>query len=193
MAVLTRWINLAMGEARTPDKVMMVLAAFSQDEAALEWSLQRAEAAWGKTALRSPVFQFTETDYYTPSMGSPLLKSLWAFERPANAEELAAWKHQTNSWEIEFAQTNAGNVVRPLNLDPGYLTLGKLVLASTKDHAHRIYLRRGIYAEVTLGYRKRRWHHWEWTYPDYRRQDVQGFLDECRDYLQRILLPASLR
>ena len=182
-----------MGEARTPDKVLRILAAFSQDEEALDWALQHAEGVWGKTALRSEIFQFVETDYYTASMGSPLLKTFWAFERPANAEELALWKQQTNDWEIDFAQSNAADVTRPLNLDPGYLTLGKLVLASTKDHAHRIYLRNGIYAEVTLGYRNRRWQHWEWTYPDYRRQDVQSFFEACRDYLRKTLLPATLR
>ena len=126
-------------------------------------------------------------------MGSPLLKTFWAFERPADAGELAPWKQQTNAWELDFARSREGDVVRPLNLDPGYLTLGKLVLASTKDHAHRIYLQAGIYAEVTLGYRNRRWHNWEWTYPDYRRQDVQAFFDACRDYLRKTLLPATLR
>ena len=74
---------------------------------------------------------------------------------------------------------------RPLNLDPGYLTLGKLVLASTKDFAHRIYLSRGIYAEVTLQYRHRRWEHHQYTFPDYRREDYQQFFSECREGMKR--------
>lgn len=72
---------------------------------------------------------------------------------------------------------------RPLNLDPGYLTPAKLVLASTKDHAHRIYLRDGIFAEVTLVYRKGKWQPLEWTYPDYRRDDYQQFFTRCRERL----------
>jgi hypothetical protein len=47
------------------------------------------------------------------------------------------------------------------------VTLDKLVLATTKDYSHRIYLRDGIYAEVTLYFRKGRFHPFEWTYPDY--------------------------
>jgi hypothetical protein len=73
---------------------------------------------------------------------------------------------------------------RPLNLDPGYLTPAKLVLASTKDHAHRIYLSRGIYAEVTLFYKDRHWQPREWTFPDYRRADYQEFFSQCRAYLR---------
>ena len=182
-----------MGEARTPDIVLRILAAFSQDAEALQLAAERAEADWGKRALCSLVFPFVETDYYAASMGSPLLKTFWAFERPANAEDLVHWKQQTNHWELDFAESIQSGVIRPLNLDPGYLTLGKLVLASTKDHAHRIYLHSGIYAEVTLTYRNRNWRHWEWTYPDYRRPDVQAFFEQCRNYLHKTLLPRSIR
>ncbi|MDZ4819425.1 MAG: DUF4416 family protein [Planctomycetota bacterium] len=73
---------------------------------------------------------------------------------------------------------------RPLNLDPGYITAAKLVLASTKDHTHRIYLSQGIFAEITLFYRHKRWEHHEWTFPDYRREDYQAFFTSARKYLQ---------
>lgn len=182
-----------MGKSRESDKVLRILAAFSRDEDALRWAVTRAEEYWGKHALASSVFQFIETDYYTASMGRPLLKAFWAFESPASPADLANWKQQTNLWETEFAQSHRTDVVRPLNMDPGYLTLGKLVLASTKDHAHRIYLHSGIYAEVTLGYRNRKWHNWEWTYPDYRREDVQAFFHMCREYLRTTLLPNATR
>jgi hypothetical protein len=72
-----------------------------------------------------------------------------------------------------------------LNLDPGYLTPAKLVLASTKDHAHRLYLARGIYAEVTLYFKGRRWQYRDWTFPDYRRDDYQQFFSACRELLRR--------
>ena len=60
-------------------------------------------------------------------------------------------------------------------MDPGYLTLAKLVLATTKDHAHRIYQAERIYAEVTLNYRGGGWQKCDWTYPDYQRADYQAF------------------
>jgi hypothetical protein len=92
-------------------------------------------------------------------------------------------KRQTNDWELEYARQGGHAEPRPLNLDPGYLTLAKLVLASTKDHAHRLYLARGIYAEVTLSYKDRQWQPHPWTFPDYRRVDYQAFFDRCRNLL----------
>jgi hypothetical protein len=77
-----------------------------------------------------------------------------------------------------------------LNLDPGVLSLGKFLLATVKDQAHRIYLGRGIFAEVTLRYQAGAWEPWPWTYPSYRLPDLLAFLQEARDfYRQRLLGP----
>ena len=76
---------------------------------------------------------------------------------------------------------------RPLNLDPGLLTLGKFMLATTKDQAHRVYLRDGIFAEVTLRFHAGAWEPWPWTYADYREPFVHDFLLKARDhYRQRL-------
>ena len=177
-----------MGQVSPPSPVLLLLAAFSRHEAALAWARARAIEAWGDVALQSPAFAFQQTDYYEPTMGPDLRKSFLAFGRLlTDPARLADMKLQANGWEQEYAALNNHAEPRPLNLDPGYLTLGKLVLASTKDHAHRIYLGRGIYAEVTLCYRHGRWHHHEWTFPDYRRDDYQRFFSRCRDHLYRQL------
>lgn len=174
-----------MGEITQPAGVLLILAAFSRHAAALDWARERAVAAWGPVALASPRFDFTETDYYQPTMGAGIQKCFWAFERLIDPAALVEVKIETNAWEAEYA-TKGGHVEpRPLNLDPGYLTPAKLVLASTKDHAHRLYLSRGIYAEVTLFYKDRRWQHRDWTFPDYRRGDYQQFFAECREHLRR--------
>ncbi|MFP6659163.1 MAG: DUF4416 family protein, partial [Pirellulales bacterium] len=87
-------------------------------------------------------------------------------------------------WEQQYAVEAQTAELRPLNIDPGYLSRGKLVLASTKDHSHRIYLRDGIFAEATLYYKDRQWQSREWTFPDYRRADYHAFFERCRDYLK---------
>jgi hypothetical protein len=174
-----------MGEITQPAPVLLILAAFSRHAAALDWTHKRAESSWGPVALASPRFDFRETDYYESTMGSGLVKCFWAFERLIDPASLVERKIETNAWEAEYATRAGHNEPRPLNLDPGYLTPAKLVLASTKDHAHRLYLSRGIFAEVTLFYKDRRWQAREWTFPDYQRDDYQQFFSACRDELRR--------
>ena len=173
-----------MGEVAEPTPVLPILAAFSRHEAALDWAQARAVEAWGPAALVSEPFVFAETTYYEPTMGDGLRKPFFAFSRLTDPADLVDRKLQTNRWEKQYAAQSDHADSRPLNLDPGYLTLGKLVLASTKDFAHRIYLGRGIYAEVTLQYKHGRWRRHEWTFADYRRADYQRFFDECRAYLR---------
>ena len=174
-----------MGEPTLPCPALLLLAAFSRHEAALAWARGRACRAWGPVALESPGFEFTQTDYYQPTMGKGLRKVFFAFTRPFDPGEMAEIKLQTNQWEREYSQQSEHPQPRPLNLDPGYLTLGKLVLASTKDFTHRIYLARGIYAEATLYYKHGRWEPHDWTFADYRRREYQEFFSQCRELLQR--------
>ena len=172
-----------MGQPTSPSPALLLLAAFSRHPPALDWARAKAAAAWGTVAHASERFDFTETDYYASAMGTGLKKEFCTFAAPFDPGRLAEIKLQSNAWEAEYAALAPGAETRPLNLDPGYLTLAKLVLASTKDHAHRIYLREGIYAEVTLYWSQRRWQSREWTYADYRRDDVQRFLTQCRQWL----------
>jgi hypothetical protein len=164
--------------------VLPILAAFSRHDAALEWACRRAAEFWGTVALASPKFAFRETDYYTASMGPELIKCFWAFAPLRDPGELSAWKRQAIRWEAEYAALGLHPELRPLNLDPGYITLAKLVLASTKDHAHRIYLGQDIYAEVTLYFKDGRWQPRDWTFPDYRRADYHEFFLAARQLLR---------
>lgn len=172
-----------MGEVHEPSSVLLLIAVVTRHAAALEWAREISERNYGRISLTSDAFAFTETDYYATTMGADLKKQFLAFERLVDPGRLANIKRETNNWEAEYAAAGGHEEPRPLNLDPGYITLAKLVLASTKDHAHRIYLREGIFAEVTLAYRQRRWQALDWTYPDYRREDYHRFFDACRERL----------
>jgi hypothetical protein len=170
--------------------VFPILAAFSRHDSALDWARNKAAESWGTVALSSPQFAFRETDYYAATMGPELIKCFWAFEPLRDPGELSEWKRQAIRWEAEYAALKLQPESRPLNLDPGYITLAKLVLASTKDHAHRIYLGQDIYAEVTLYFKDGRWQPRDWTFPDYRRADYHEFFLAARQLL-RTRLPAA--
>lgn len=171
-----------MGEAAAHRRVLLLVAAFSRDAAALDWARARLTEAWGPVELASDLFEFTETSYYTATMGDQLRKVLWAFRDLIDPVSLPERKLATNAWEREYAEAFASPYPRPLNLDPGYLTEAKLILASTKDRDHRIYLDRGVFAENTLYFHAGSWQKRPWTYPDYQRADYHQFLTRCRQY-----------
>ncbi len=173
-----------MGEPTLHLPVLRITAVTFRHAAALTWARERIVRDWGAIALESAPFEFNQTDYYQSTMGPGLSKTFLACAPLADAGEVADWKFTSNAWEEEYAALAGHEEPRPLNLDPGYLTLAKLVLASTKDHAHRMYLGRGMYAEVTLYYKQRHWQGHDFTFPDYRRADYHAFFDQCRGYLK---------
>ena len=180
-----------MGNTKAHDPVLLVMAVFSRYGESIDWARQQAERTWGPLALESPRWDFTQTDFYEAEMGTGLVKMLLAFERLIDPQQLADIKLQSNQWETTYQQTCQLPETRPLNLDPGYVSEAKLVLATTKYRDHRLYLQRGIYAEVTLHYYHRKWTPRDWTYPDYRSDEYHLFLDKCRDYLRQRLRQAS--
>ena len=173
-----------MGDIHQHAPVLLITSAFSRYPEALDWAKAASELLWGPVGLVSDLFDFVETTYYEPTMGPHLKKVFFAYERLISPEELPAVKRQANAWEAEYAALGRHAEPRPLNLDPGYLTLGKVILASTKDHSHRLYLTDGIYGEVTLKYRDRAWLQTDWTFPDYRRPDYHQYFEACRNYLR---------
>ncbi|WP_425616954.1 DUF4416 family protein [Anatilimnocola sp. NA78] len=173
-----------MGDVIGQRPVLMIAAAFSRHQAALAWARERFAAAWGPIVLESSCFEHRETAYYEASMGADLQKMFLASETLIDPGALPELKLQANRWEEEYRALGHHAEARPLNIDPGYLTEAKLVLASTKDRDHRIYLSQGIFAEVTLHFARGNWQARPWTYPDYQRADYHAFFTCCRDYLR---------
>ena len=173
-----------MGEIHFPRPVLRIMAAFSRYDDALDWARRTAETAWGPVALMSAPFAFEETAFYVSSMGPGLKKVFFAFDELADPGDLPNWKCLSNEWELLYSEQVRTPEPRPLNLDPGYLTEAKLVLATTKDRDHRLYLGQGIYAEGTLYYHRGAWTMRPWTYPDYQRQDYHDFFSRCREFLR---------
>lgn len=185
-----------MGLIKTPPPCVRVAAVFSGRPDWIRECWQRLEAVWGPIADLSEAFDFVESEYYHRTMGRGLKKQLAVFRSPYDPSELPADKLFANdlerSWpgRSEPGVSESGtapqepvfdpSMQRPINIDPGYMSLTKLVLASTKNREHRIYLREGIYAEVTLAYRDQAWQCMPWTYADYQRSDVRGFLASAR-------------
>jgi hypothetical protein len=171
-----------MGKIHTVPPVKP-LAGILAPEEELARVRARLEAEWGPLAAASDPGPFLQTDYYLREMGPGLWRQFLVFSNLRPAEELPDWKIAANAWEAELGSRPGGG--RRVNIDPGYLAPGKLVLASTKDHEQRVYLRDGIYAEITLRIRAGKFCRWDWTYPDYAQ--ASNFFDRAyQGYLQEI-------
>jgi len=161
-------------------KGSLILVAFAQDLQQIEQALALFANNYGKVLKRSPLFHFEETQYYEASMGKDLQLLICLFDQQINLSLLPDVKHFSNQIEEYLASQNSSSIQRPVNLDPGYITKNKFVLATTKDAAHRIYTNKGIYAEVTLHYADGTWQAHPWTYQNYKRKDYQLFFNEIR-------------
>ncbi len=142
-----------------------------------------AIAPFGDVCLRSPDFQFSYSQYYAPEMGDALVKTFVVYRSFFNVEDAVNAKLKA----IEIEQQNAVDGKRTINIDPGYLTLAKLVLMTTKNYDHRVHVGKGIYGDVQLRYRKGALHSNPWTYPDYKDDRSLAFLIEARSYLHKLV------
>ncbi|MBT4482710.1 MAG: DUF4416 family protein, partial [Candidatus Latescibacteria bacterium] len=154
-----------------------------------ENSLNGAENAlireYGPIEIQSPVFDFDMTDYYTAEMGRALKKKFYCFQRPVEPDTLSDIKLFANGTELTLPPGDMEKPSRTVNIDPGYVTLAKLVLASTKDYSHRIYIGKGVFAEVTLRFIKGTFSTLETTFPDYKTPLAIEFFNSARDFVKR--------
>ena len=169
---------------KTGDKCGKLIAALmSADIGLMNVIEQQLSEEFGVIESVSDLFPFTYTDYYTPEMGAQLQKKFLSFAEMIDVARLPAIKHLTNAVEAEFALDGK----RRINIDPGYVTHAQMVLATTKDYSHRIYLGQGIYAELTYLCKQKAFHLLEWTYPDYREPFARAFFQKVREtYLQQM-------
>lgn len=184
-----------MGTPTPPSPVKLIVALLSAYPDLLTVATKELAEYYGESDLESEVFPWNLTCYYRDEMGEGLLRKFLSFERLVSPEDLSAIKLQTNAIESHFTHSTPPHdpaakdhaARRRINLDPGYLDANKLVLASTKSAAHRLYLSQGIYAEVTLLFHHGAFHPFEYTYTDYRWPETITFLLRVRTrYLEQL-------
>lgn len=168
---------------KAPDPVKLVVSILTGEHAIFNEVIGRLQDRFGQADFISGLMEFTDTDYYKDEMGGGLKRKLASFERLIDIEELPEIKTFTNG--IEDGYLVNGN--RRVNIDPGYLSLEKFVLASCKNFSHRIYLGKGVFADLTLLFIGTDFKTLEWTYPDYRESGMKAMLREIRKHYARQL------
>lgn len=163
--------------------VKFITGILAADEQCLEKALEALRGQFGDFDLVSDAWPFKQTDYYVKEIGTEPLRQFVAFDKLIDPGRLANIKHRTNQIEKQLSEKLRPDLPRPVNLDPGLIEPSKLVLASTKNFSHRIYIGDSMYAEVTLIYDKKQWRSFSWTYPDYQTRHYQDFLSKVRNRL----------
>lgn len=173
-----------MGQAQPFEKEKLIVALIYHDPAVLDVARERLTEAFGPIEAQSEEYSFSElySDYYDEELGGEGLRRIYSFAEPVAPQRQAQIKTLTNRMEADLSV----NGKRKINLDPGLMNIGRLLLATTKPAWFRIPLADGIYTELTLFYSRGEWQELLWTYRDYRSPAVKAFLtDVHKTYLKQ--------
>ena len=168
-----------MGQVYEFEKEKLIVGVIYNDEEIYEKALKMLTDAFGEIDGESERFSFSRefSDYYDEELGGEGQRVIFSFRDCVDPARQAEIKKATNEMEKELSDSN-GN--RLINLDPGFINHGRLMLATTKKAGFRIPLEDGIYTELTLFWAKGEWHKLPWSYRDYQSERVQKFLTETR-------------
>lgn len=172
-----------MGQTGQHLNVKLIVGFIFNNEEALQRAESLISKKFGPIDSESQIMDFSHTDYYSKELGENLKRKFISIKRLVNPENIYRVKLITNTIEKKLSRFGK----RTINIDPGYITSGKLVLLTTKDHTHRIYLKKGVYGEPTLKFHRGTYVPWETTYPDYRSDGYIKIFNEIRNLYKRQL------
>lgn len=172
-----------MSHPHEPRKVKLIASLFSPKKQLIDTIIKKLEDMSGPVDWISPELFFDRTRYYAKEMGWPLHRRFISFKNLIFPDNLVEIKLKAHG--IEQQHLIDGN--RTINIDPGYISPERLILATGKDFTHRVYLSQGIYADLTLIFQKGRFRSLEWTYPDYADAESLEYFSEIRNrYLKQL-------
>ncbi len=172
-------------------KAVLFCGMISSDASLMDKAAGALEADFGPIAEVSEPYDFDHTDYYADESGPDLVRRFIAFETAIAQDRLVAIKLGAIELEKRLAEESSSPYPRPINLDPGLLRMGSIVLASTKASDHRICLGEGIHAELTMVYEAGGWKPLPWTFPDFRSGMYDTFFQSVRDRLKSLRRPVG--
>lgn len=165
-----------MSNPSEADDAKLISSLFSSQRNLIEKVILDLEGLFGPTDWISPAIFFDRTKYYEKEMGWPLHRRFVSYKNLVRPEDIVDIKWKTNALEKKYSQGGK----RKINIDPGYVALERLVLATGKNYSHRIYLSKGIYADLTFIFQRGSFSPLAWTYKDYGDPEIIGFFNDVR-------------
>ncbi len=168
-----------MGAIHEFEQEKLIIGVIYHEASVLEQAMARLTEKFGPYDAVSEEFSFSKefSTYYDDEIGGEGLRRIYSFERTVDPSRQAEIKEFTNGLEAELSE----NGLRRINLDPGFINHGRLMLATTKATGFRIPLERGIYTELTLFWARGSWQKLPWTYRDFQSERVQKFITRVRE------------
>ncbi|MCK5785686.1 MAG: DUF4416 family protein [Candidatus Sabulitectum sp.] len=164
-------------------RVLPVTSVLYGDSVFLKEALDSLQILFGEIVLFSEPFPFDMTDYYQDEMGASIQRVWLCFAPLQDPSQLTVWKEKC----IEIEEILGGDGKRLVNIDPGYLDHGKLVLASCKAAPDKIYLGRGVFAHTCLRYRRGEFHGPEHSFADFIDGRFDVFFHSAKALLRKLL------
>jgi hypothetical protein len=171
-----------MGIPHPPEKSLLFIAVLYSKKEIFNVVVPMLSARSGEILFISPESSWDHSQYYDKELGKPVYRRFIFFKTLFAPETLPDKKLETNAIERVYSQ----NGKRMINLDPGYIMLSRVVLASAKDYSHRIYLGKGIYGELALYYEGNSFNPLPYTYQDYRDRRCLEVFEKARKELKRL-------
>ena len=178
-----------MSHPQEPDDAKLISSLFSPEKDLIDRVIGDLEKSFGPVDCIGPECFFDRTKYYAREMGWPLHRRFISFDKLVRPDHLPDIKLKTMGIEGEYLR----NGKRRVNIDPGYISPERLILATGKNYVHRVYLSQGIYADLTLVFQRGSFRPLQWTYPDYAEEGTISLFNEIREqYMKQLRRTRSL-
>ncbi len=169
---------------RRPEESILFTGVLFSSREIFDQTLVVLKETFGDILTQSRIFPWDHSSYYAGEIGSPLLRCFVFFSRLIDTTALADFKHMACGIEAIFADPDNR---RRINIDPGYLTQAKVVLASRKNYSHRICIGKGIYAELELFFQDGKFNPLPYTYSDYKTAECVDVFQKARLLLKKMI------
>ena len=160
-----------MAKAVIPQKALLFTGVLTASDQLVLSAIDEMSARYGKIDTISQKIPFDLSAYYN-NIGENLYKVFFSFAEPIDRSMIAEIKIFTNGLENKLSSSC---ITRKINIDPGYLTLSNVFLASCKEYYHRMYINKGVYLENEYYFTKGKFSFFDWTYPDYKKKDYLDY------------------
>lgn len=176
-----------MSFPREPEKAIFFTGLLFSDSVVFDNALPCLTDYFGDVLYQSPATGWSQSSYYDKELGSPLFRCFIFFSKVIDPGLLSEAKRETTKLESRFSADGK----RRINIDPGYLTLAKVVLASLKNYSHRIYIGKSVYAELELYYQDGKFNPMPYTYFDFRDESTITIFEDARNRFNKIVPPGQ--